>query len=143
MTSLKNIAFGGSEPGSTGSELGLLILRLFTGLAMALAHGVEKIPPSGRLIDHVEDLGLPSPILLAWAAGIAELVGGLFLAAGFLTRISAFLIFATMLVAAFGVHGGDAFVEQEKALLFAAATLPFLLSGSGKVGVDQLFRQSS
>lgn len=142
MPSLKQFAFGGSDPSSTGSELGLLGLRVFTGLAMALAHGVGKIPPSSGFINGVEDLGFPAPTVFAWAAALSELVGGLFLAAGFLTRISAFAIFVTMLVAAFGVHGGDGFADQEKALLFAAATLPFLLAGCGRVGVDQLFRQS-
>jgi len=142
MASLKQLAFGGDGTSSTGMELGLLGLRVFTGLAMALAHGVNKIPPPNGFVGAVEDLGFPSPALFAWAAGIAELVGGLFLAAGFLTRFSAFFIFVTMLVAAFGTHGGDGFAEQEKALLFAAACLPFLLAGCGRVGVDQLFRQS-
>ncbi|MBC2601917.1 DoxX family protein [Puniceicoccus vermicola] len=142
MPSLKQFAFGGAGPASTGSELGLLGLRVFTGLALALAHGVGKFPISGGFIDGVEDLGFPAPVVFAWAAALSELVGGLFLAAGFLTRISAFLILATMLVAAFGVHGGDGFADQEKAFLYAAATLPFVLAGCGRVGVDQLFRQN-
>lgn len=142
MASLKQLAFGGSGPSSTGSELGLLGLRVFAGLALALAHGVNKIPPSSGFIDGVSDLGFPAPLVFAWAAAIAEMVGGLFLAAGFLTRISAFLILTTMLVAAFGVHASDGFEVQEKALLYAASTLPFLIAGCGRVGVDQLFRQS-
>tara|TARA_S200002703_G_scaffold76400_1_gene66049 strand:- start:319 stop:747 length:429 start_codon:yes stop_codon:yes gene_type:complete len=142
MVSLKQFAFGGSGPASTGSELGLLGLRVFTGIAIALAHGVGKMPPSDGFIGMVADLGFPAPVLFAWAASISELVGGLFLAAGFLTRISAFLVLTTMLVAAFGAHGGDGFADQEIALLYAAATLPFVLAGCGRVGVDQLFRQS-
>ncbi|MFP4353104.1 MAG: DoxX family protein [Puniceicoccaceae bacterium] len=142
MASLKQIAFGGQEPSSAGAELGLLGLRLFAGLSIALAHGINKVPPPGGFVNSVEDIGFPSPLFFAWAAGLAELVGGLFLAAGFLTRISAFLVFATMLVAAFGAHGGEGFSEQELAFLYAAATLPFLMAGCGRVGVDQLFRQS-
>jgi len=142
MFSLKQLAFGGSGPASTGSELGLLGLRVFTGLSMALAHGLGKVPPPSGFIGGVEDLGFPAPEFFAWAAALAELVGGLFLAAGFLTRFSAFFILVTMLVAAFGRHAGDGFAEQEMALLYAAATLPFLLAGCGRVGVDQLFRQN-
>jgi len=141
MPSLKQLAFGGAESSSSASELGLLGLRVFTGLAMALAHGVGKIPPD-KIMGTVEDLGFPSPALFAWGAALSEVIGGLFLAAGFLTRFSAFFILVTMLVAAFGVHGGDGFAAQEKALLFAAACLPFMLAGCGRVGVDQLFRQS-
>ena len=141
MSSLKRIAFEGSEPGSTGAELGLLGLRVFAGLAMALAHGIGKVPPSGGFVGAVEDIGLPAPLFFAWAAGLSEVVGGLFLAAGFLTRFAAFFLLVTMLVAAFGRHGGEGFAAQEMALLYAAATLPFLLAGCGRVGVDQLFRQ--
>ena len=108
---------------------------------MALAHGLGKVPPPNGFVNGVEDIGFPAPLFFAWAAALSELVGGLFLAAGFLTRISAFLIFATMLVAAFGRHGGEGFAAQEMAFLYAAATLPFLLAGCGRVGVDQLFRQ--
>lgn len=141
MASLKQLAFGGKEPSSAGAELGLLGLRVFTGLAMALAHGVGKVPPPGGFVNGVEDIGFPAPLFFAWAAALSELVGGLFLAAGFLTRISAFLIFTTMLVAAFGRHGGEGFAAQEMAFLYAAAALPFMLAGCGRVGVDQLFRQ--
>lgn len=141
MPSLKTLAFGGVEPSSPPAELGLLGLRVFAGLAMALAHGLGKVPPPSGFVGAVEDLGFPSPMFFAWAAGLAELVGGLFLAAGFLTRFSAFFILVTMLVAAFGRHGGEGFAEQEMALLYAAAMLPFLFAGCGRVGVDQLFRQ--
>ncbi len=142
MQSLKKLAFSGSTDSGTSTELGLLVLRVFTGLAMALAHGLGKVPPPNRFVDGVEDLGFPAPLAFAWAAAISELVGGLFLAAGFLTRFSAFFIFVTMLVAAFGRHAGEGFAAQEMALLYAAATLPFLLAGSGRVGVDSLFRQA-
>jgi len=141
MSALKSFVFGGSSPSSAGTELGMLVLRVFAGLSMALAHGLGKVPPPGGFVDTVESLGMPAPVFFAWAAGLSELVGGLCLAAGFATRISATLIFATMIVAAFGVHGDDGFEGMEMALLFAAAVFPFILSGSGRVGVDSIFRQ--
>lgn len=108
---------------------------------MALAHGIGKIPPPSGFVGTVGDLGFPAPLLFAWCAAIAELVGGLCLAAGLATRFAAGFILITMLVAAFGAHGSDPFSDQEMALLYAAAMLPFLLAGSGRVGVDSIFRQ--
>ncbi|MEM0967207.1 MAG: DoxX family protein [Verrucomicrobiota bacterium] len=142
MPSWKKLAFGGAAASSAFSELGLLVLRVFAGLGMAFAHGLGKVPPESGFVDVVENLGFPSPTFFAWAAGFAELLGGLFLAAGFLTRLSALTILTTMLVAAFGHLAGAGFAAQEMALLYAAAMLPFLFAGCGRVGVDQLFRQS-
>jgi len=119
--------------------LPLVVLRIFAGLSMALAHGFGKLPPGSQFISGVESIGLPAPAFFAWAAAISEGVGGLCLAAGFLTRPSAFLLVVTMLVAAFGVHGGDPFGDKEMALLYAAAFLPFVFAGCGRVGIDQLF----
>lgn len=142
MPSVKRFLFGGTSLGSTSTEFALLVLRAFTGLAMALAHGWGKVPPGRGLVATVSDLGFPAPELFAWLAGLSELVGGICLAIGFCTRLSAFLIFTTMMVAAFGVHANDGFSGQEMALMYAAMTLPFLFAGCGKVGVDTLFRSS-
>jgi putative oxidoreductase len=137
----KQFVFGAADGIPSRTELGLLLLRLFAGLSMAFAHGLGKLPPSGRFLNMVESLHLPAPVFLAWAAAVAEGVGGIFLAAGFLTRVAALAILVTMLTAAFGHHAGDAFPEKELALLYAAAMLPFVFAGSGKVGVDTLFRK--
>jgi len=142
MPPIKRVLFGGTSLGSTSTEFSLLILRAFTGLAMAMAHGWGKIPPGRGLISTIDGLGFPAPEFFAWAAGLSELVGGIFLAIGFCTRLSAFLIFTTMMVAAFGVHANDGFSGQEMALMYAAMTLPFIFAGCGKVGVDTLFRSS-
>ncbi|WP_298769611.1 DoxX family protein [uncultured Shewanella sp.] len=49
-------------------------------------------------------LGLPFPMLLAAAAVLSELVGGLLLVIGLATRLIAIPLMVTMLVAAFSVH---------------------------------------
>ena len=51
---------------TTTSNLSLLGLRVFAGLAMAFAHGLGKVPPSDRFIGAVENLGFPAPALFAW-----------------------------------------------------------------------------
>jgi putative oxidoreductase len=135
--------FGGSEVSPTSANMGLLVVRLFSGLALAFSHGINKIPPSERFVESVGALGFPVPAFFAWAAGVAEFFGGIFLAVGLLTRPSALLIAVTMSVAAFVRHASDPFSVMEKALLFLAVALAFLFIGSGRFGVDTFMRRHS
>lgn len=129
----------GAEPAV--GEVGRLLLRLFAGLALAFGHGVGKLPPSRRFIEGVEKMGLPMPEVLAWAAGLSEFAGGLLLAVGLLTRPASFFILVTMLVAGVLRHAADPFPEKEKAFLFAAVALFFLLAGAGRFSLDAMIRR--
>ncbi|MEM8601085.1 MAG: DoxX family protein [Bacteroidota bacterium] len=133
---LRTLLFDTDRTLATG--LGLLALRLFAGLAMALAHGVNKVPPSDGFIETTAELGFPLPAFFAWMAGLSELVGGVLVALGLLTRPASFLLVITMAVAAFGAHGGDPFSGQEKALLFGVVFLCTMITGSGRFGIDAL-----
>lgn len=115
-----------------------LLLRVFIGLTMAFSHGMGKMPPSEMLIGGVSSLGFPMPEFFAWAAACAEVVGGLLLAVGLLTRPAAAFVAFTMLVAVFGVHGADPFEKKEMALLYLFSSLFFVLAGAGKFSLDQL-----
>ena len=57
-------------------DIGILILRVFAGLALALAHGVGKLPPTQGFIDNLGTMGVPVPTASAWAAALAEFCGG-------------------------------------------------------------------
>jgi putative oxidoreductase len=90
------------------SDLGLLLLRL-SGLGLALAHGYGKVVAlaageGGRFIAGVESLGFPLPGLFAWAAALAEFLGGLCVALGLGTRVAAAFAGFAMFVAAFLRH---------------------------------------
>ena len=56
-------------------DAGLLILRVFAGLSLALAHGLGKLPPSDRFIAGAAEMGFPLPALFAWAAALPESLG--------------------------------------------------------------------
>lgn len=138
---VKTILFGGESGLSYAANAGLSLLRIFAGIALAFAHGIGKLPPSEGLISRTAELGFSMPVVFAWAAGLSEFLGGIFLALGFLTRISSFFIASTMLVALVGVHGADPFNKQELAFMYLFVALAFLLKGSGDWSVDSHLRK--
>ena len=76
---------------------------------MAFAHGISKLPPSDRFVEVVGELGFPLAVVFAWLAGLAEAVGGILVALGIATRLMAFFLVQTMMVATFLQHGSDPF----------------------------------
>ena len=139
---LKRILFGGDGTGSPAGDVGLMLLRGFVGLAMALTHGLGKVRNPSGIIQGAAALGFPAPTLFGWAAALSEFAGGLLLAFGLLTRPSAFLIASTMTVAAFVRHARDPFQIKELAVLYFMVGICFLFTGSGRYGLDALFRRS-
>ena len=122
------------------ADVAITLLRVFGGLSMSLAHGRGKTPPSAGFIDAVAGMGLPAPELMAWAASLAELVGGILLAAGLLTRPAALAVAMTMGVAAFVHHASDPFQQRELALFYGLISLIFLVIGSGRLSLDRFLR---
>jgi len=118
-------------------DLGLLIFRLCVGLALAFSHGMGKMPPPDELIAGVGSMGFPLPVLFAWAAALSEFAGGLFIAAGFLTRFAAGFVGFTMAVAFFIVHAADPFMKKEMAFLYLVAAVLLIFTGAGKYSVDR------
>lgn len=121
-------------------EVSMTALRVFAGLAMAFGHGINKLPPSEGFMTRVTEMGFPMPEVFAWAAGLSEFGGGLLLAAGLLTRPSAFFMAITMAVAAFGAHGADPFQKAELSYLYLVISLVFFVRGAGRFSVDRFLQ---
>ena len=142
------------------SDLGLLLLRL-TGLGLALAHGYGKVAAlaageGGRFIAGVESLGFPLPGLFAWAAALAEFLGGLCVALGLGTRVAAAFAGFAMFVAAFlrhhalqhllvavGAMGASeetvrSWGNPELALLYLLVFGALVVTGGGRFSLDRL-----
>ncbi len=115
---------------------GLLLLRLWFGLSLALNHGWPKAMGFDRFVANVAKQGFPVPSAFAVGAAASELVGGLLLAVGLLTRPAAVSVAVTMLVAAFVIHGADPFTKKELALGYATAAIALLVAGPGKLSLD-------
>jgi putative oxidoreductase len=126
-------------------EVGLFLVHAVIGTLLA-AHGAQKLfgVLGGYGLDgtagYVEGFGLRPGKLFATAAGGAELVGGLLLAAGLFTPLAALLIAATMLVAARTDHAGKGLWifngGSEYVLTVAAVALGLAFNGAGAWSVD-------
>ena len=126
-------------------DTGLLVLRIVVGLLL-VGHGAQKLfgwfggaglPGTAGFFRSV---GYWPPRLMAGFAGGAELIGGLSLAAGFLTPLAAAAIIGTMLNVGVGVHrrnglwAADNGYEYPLVLGAVAAGLGF--TGAGAASVD-------
>jgi putative oxidoreductase len=118
-------------------DLGLLILRLWFGLEMALAHGLGKMIKifSGNF-EFSDPLGM-GPTLSLILAGSAEFFCGLLIAAGFFTRLALLPFIFTMLVAAFVVHIDDGWNRMVLPLHYVVAGIVLLITGPGRYSLDE------
>lgn len=137
---IKRLLFKVTPEHTIVNETTMTALRVVAGLSMAALHGSGKVPPSDQLIEGVAAMGFPMPVLFAWLAGLAELLGGIFLAVGFLTRPSAFFIAITMFVAAFGKHLNDPFKVKELSLIYLFIALVFMTKGASRWSVDKFIK---
>ncbi len=135
---MKKLIQKATSPGSHDqlSSIGLLILRLFTGGCMLLAHGWGKLTGFGDLSSKFPDpIGLGSTPSLALAV-FAEVFCAIAIMLGLFTRAAAIPLLITMLVAAFVIHGDDPFQKKEFALLYAAPFLMLIFTGAGSLSID-------
>lgn len=138
---LKEVIFGGKGASDKLGDLGLLVLRVFTGLAMAFGHGLGKVQNPERMLNSTANMGIPLPQISGWLAIIAEFLGGILLALGILTRPAAFMVACTMVVAAFVAHGSDPFSKKELALFYLVSMIVFMCTGGGRFSLDALVRK--
>lgn len=139
-TILRDIFIGGAGGRTTLADAGLLVLRVFAGLAMAFGHGLAKVKDPSGIIKGAGGLGFPAPTFFGWMAAVSEFLGGILLALGLFTRPAAFLVACTMATAAFMAHAKDPFARKEMALLYLAIAVMFMLTGSGRFGLDAPLR---
>lgn len=79
-----------------------------------------------------------SPVFFAWMGAFSEAVGGLFLMLGLKTRVAAFLIMCTMLVAIFLQKWDQGLWAMLPAMGFLWVALYNLILGSGRFGLDHI-----
>jgi len=126
-------------------ETSYFILRFSTGLMMCYYHGWSKILGDSdrwaRLGNGLTQwIGLDRlNVPLGFMAAFSESIGALFLAVGFMTRPTSFLLAFTMLVATIKNITGVGIEKAELSLLFLILSCVIFMRGSGKCSLDQLF----
>lgn len=136
-----------SANSATIDTIAWTLVRAATGLIL-MPHGAQKLFGlfgGGGLFGTAQffeqSLGLYPGVLFAGAAGLTEFFGGLFLAAGLLTRLSASAVVALMAYAALFVHLPNGFFWTdgglEYPLLWGLVALAFVIRGGGKISVDR------
>lgn len=140
-------------------DIGLSLPRILAGFSLSYEFGSPKFGMPWSVTDEmglfqvanwfpedVANFGVPfnsAPVLFAWLGAAAEAIGGLFLCLGLFTRVSAFFIACTMLVAIFFQKWPEAMEYESSwpllpALGFLWIAIYSLLLGSGKYGLDYL-----
>ncbi len=125
------------------------MLRIAAG-AIMIPHGWPKLFGTFAPIvakNVLAPLGFPAPLYVAYFLGTLEIVGGLLLAAGVLTRLLALMFAVEMLIIfvfvnwpkgwIYSVPGGGA---EFPALLFVLY-LAFVFTGAGRFSVDAALRR--
>lgn len=122
------------------SDLGLLILRLYLGLAMMLAHGMPKLLGFSEKVGQFADpLGLGSATSLSLAI-FAEVICSGLLVLGLFSRLALIPLMITMATAFFVIHGADPFQKKELALMFLISYMALFLTGPGRYSVQEFFK---
>ena len=130
------------------ASLAFLPVRLGLGLIM-MGHGAQKLFAwfdgnglAATASFFEKQLELAPGIVFASLAGGTQLIAGLFVMLGLLTRFAAFSLAITMLVAIVKVHP-DAFFAQnggmEFPLMLLLASLSLVIGGGGRFAMDRRY----
>ena len=126
-----------------------LPMRLALG-AIFIGHGAQKVFgvwggmglsafSAGKV-----PLGLKPGWLWLGAAALGELIGGVLVLIGLLTRVGAAVLAGIMLVAMFGVHWGAFFLANkpvpgiEYTVALLGLSIALLITGGGRASLDEL-----
>jgi len=118
---------------------------VFMGLRSALGvifilHGISKFNPG--FAENLPNMGLPAEMQIPIA--LAELIPGILIIIGVLSRLSASLISVIMLGAIFMVKGASSITGKggvELDLILLASALLIMIAGPGRISLVQVIKK--
>lgn len=123
---------------SQTSAIGIAAIRIITGLTLAY-HGLEVFDSTKineyALWDSIRDL--PFPLFMTYLGKGIELIGGILLTIGFLTRPACLALAATMLFICFKLGNGKFWYEDQHPFLYFLLVMLFFFLDSGKFSLDK------
>lgn len=121
-------------------------LRLALGIIF-IAHGLQIVfgywngPGLAKFAAGSAPFGFMQPGWL-WlgAAGLSQLIGGILVFTGLLTRVGGLMLMCVMLVAMFGVHWPAFFMPKgiEFTLALIGIAVALIIAGGGQASIDQM-----
>lgn len=119
------------------TEVGIAFVRLVVGVIF-IAHGLDKF--NGGIegtVAFFESLSIPSPDLMAVVVALVEIVAGLALLLGLLTRLMSAILMIVMIGAVYMVKLDQGFIGGfEFDLLLFVVLLLFVINGSLFMALD-------
>jgi putative oxidoreductase len=104
----------------------------------------------GEIVSYADAAGLPNPTVMVAIGGVVELLGGLSLVAGLLTRIGALALTVFLVLAAYYFHDFWLFTGAErqiqlthflKNVAIIGGMLLLVVHGAGRYSIDWLLRE--
>ncbi len=119
-------------------SVALLLLRVVSGSAMLMNHGLKKITNFDAMVSK----GFADPFHIGVKASLgltifAEAICAGLIIIGLLTRLASLPLIIAMVVALFFAHGGDFYGEGEMPGLFLVMFIVLFLVGPGKYSLDR------
>ena len=122
---------------SFNTDIASLSLRLIFG-GLFTYHGYDAIVHYHTYLAMSTDIiGIGTKLSFDLVV-FSQFFCGIFIAIGFLTRLSVIPIFIAMAVAFFIAHAKDPFMAKELAFVYLLIGIPVFILGSGKYSVDRL-----
>ena len=132
--------------GSSLRDWGIFLLRLVVGVTFVM-HGWQKLSMGFQNVaGFLGSLGIPLPTLAAVVLTFVELLGGIALIIGLLTRYVAVLLASDMAVALILVHVKGGFFAPkgiEFPLLLLVANINLILAGAGALSVSSFRKRTA
>ncbi len=122
------------------ANLALFLLRVGFGSYMLFGHGWSKLMHFSDYAGKFPSVMGLNPTISLSLNVFAEVFCAALLIIGLFTRLSLAMLMATMAVAAFIIHGGDAFATKEMAILYLTVYIVLFLWGPGKYSIDELIK---
>lgn len=130
---------GKCEPGSCGLHCWCkIIARVLLALVFLYA-GYHKLIDISGTAGYIASVGLPYAKMLAWVAGLVELIAGVLLVVGYFKRYAAYALIIFSIISTYFFHlkaamAGDATQTIEVLKNLAIIGGLFLVSGCGECG---------
>ena len=117
----------------------LAIVRVVTGLLMVY-HGWEVFDDEKMKVYFEWDSfkKFSKPILMIYLGKVAELVAGILLSLGILTRFGSLLLISIMIYITFFVGEGRFWYQEQHPFLFILLGIIYLFYGGGRYSLDHL-----